>query len=40
MATCMTKIFIVAGYVYGILVKDCYVDDGQGNKVELINDKG
>ena len=30
----------MAGYVYGMVVKNCYVDDGQGNKVELLDGKG
>lgn len=32
--------FLAAAYLYGILVKSCFVDDGQGNKVELIDERG
>lgn len=28
------------GYIYGLLVHSCYVDDGQGNRAEIVDDKG
>ncbi|KAK0422839.1 hypothetical protein QR680_007817 [Steinernema hermaphroditum] len=30
----------VAGFVYGMLIHSCYVDDGHGNKFDLIDDRG
>ncbi|KHN78731.1 Cuticlin-1 [Toxocara canis] len=30
----------VAGYVYGMLIHSCHVDDGHGNRVQLIDDNG
>uniref|UniRef100_A0A914UPM2 ZP domain-containing protein n=1 Tax=Plectus sambesii TaxID=2011161 RepID=A0A914UPM2_9BILA len=30
----------VAGWVFGMLVHSCFVDDGAGNKVQLIDNKG
>ena len=29
-----------ASWVYGMLVHSCYVDDGAGNKVQLIDSQG
>ncbi|KAI6189092.1 ZP domain-containing protein [Aphelenchoides besseyi] len=29
-----------AGWVYGVLIHSCYVDDGRGNRFELINGRG
>uniref|UniRef100_A0A0N4ZPR7 ZP domain-containing protein n=1 Tax=Parastrongyloides trichosuri TaxID=131310 RepID=A0A0N4ZPR7_PARTI len=30
----------IAGYVYGMLIHSCFVDDGNGNKFELVDNKG
>uniref|UniRef100_A0A0K0G1J1 ZP domain-containing protein n=1 Tax=Strongyloides venezuelensis TaxID=75913 RepID=A0A0K0G1J1_STRVS len=30
----------IAGFIYGMLIHSCYVDDGNGNKFELIDNKG
>ncbi|KAI6226472.1 ZP domain-containing protein [Aphelenchoides fujianensis] len=29
-----------AGWVYGVLIHSCYVDDGRGNRFELVNGRG
>lgn len=28
------------GHVYGLLVHSCYVDDGHGNRFDLVDDRG
>ncbi len=29
-----------AEFIYGMLIHSCYVDDGNGNKVQLVDDRG
>lgn len=38
---CLSIILILAaGYVYGLLIHSCFVDDGRGNRYDLINERG
>ncbi|KAL3107658.1 hypothetical protein niasHT_018856 [Heterodera trifolii] len=30
----------VAGWLYGVLIHSCFVDDGRGNRFDLVDDKG
>ena len=37
---CIKIKILVAGGVYGVLIHSCFVDDGHGNRFELVDDRG